>query len=434
MNCAECKELLVGYVEGFLDEPQKRAVAEHLRECPSCHEQVQQIEGLRERLVTNGKALAGSNLENEVMNRIIRQQKIQLEAQGGLSKAPNIWRIIMKSRITKLAIAAAIIIAALIGLHSIGGNPLGATVTFAQVIEPILNAKTVILDMFIGGDETGTMMHEIVSGSRIRRTFSNMPNLVQVIDTDSGQMLALDTESNTASYIDIEGYIKDATKNYVKFLRDVITDMKDNFQELGEQIIDGRKTIAFQAAGPNEGVKIWADAQTGHPLRIELRIGQMYAVLKNFEFDTYIADALVSMDVPDGYTLKKTDIDMRNATEEDFIESLSIWAEILGDGVFPEEIGTEVTMKKMPALIEKLKAMNISEEEGTQMGMKVGLGMMFYQMVDMGGCKWQYTGDGVQYGDAEKVVFRYQPKGSETWRVIYGDLSVEDVEPEDLPK
>jgi len=78
-------------------------------------------------------------------------------------------------------------------------------------------------------------------------------------------------------------------------------------------------------------------------------------------------------------------------------------------------------MKKMPALIEKLKAMNISEEEGTRMGMKVGLGMMFHQMIDIGGCKWQYSGDGVQYGDADKEIFRYQPKGSQTWRVIYAD-------------
>ena len=113
--------------------------------------------------------------------------------------------------------------------------------------------------------------------------------------------------------------------------------------------------------------------------------------MKNIEFDTPVADALVSMNVPDGYTLKQTDMDLGNATEEDFIESLSIWAEIVGDGVFPEEIGSEATMKKMPLLIEKLKALNISEEEGTRMGMKVGLGMMFHQMIDIGGCTWQYS-------------------------------------------
>ena len=422
MNCTECKEILVEYIEGLLDESQKQAVAEHLKDCQTCQAEVKQLTNLHEQLVSNGNTVAQSNLENKVFDQIVREQKARLKVAEKAGTALKLRRIIMKSPLVKIAAAAVIIIAVLVGL-----NPFKPSITFAEVIEPILNAKTVILDMFIGGDETGTMMHETVSGSRIRRTISNMPNLVQIIDTDSGQMLVLDTESNTASYIDIEGYVKDTTKNYVKFLQDVVKDMKDNYQELGEQVLDGRKTIAFQAAGPNEGVKIWADAQTGHPLRIELRLGQGYTVMKNLEFDTPVAEAIVSMEVPDGYTLKQTDMNLNTATEEDFIESLSIWAEIVGDGVFPAEIGTEATMKNMPALIEKLKAMNVSEEEGTRMGMKVGLGMMFYQMIDMGGCKWQYTGDGVKYGDADKVIFRYQPKDSQTWRVIYGDLHVEDV-------
>jgi hypothetical protein len=429
MNCKECKEILVEYIEGLLDESKKQAVAKHLKDCPTCRAELEQLKNLHEQLISNGKKVSQSDLEDKVFDRIVREQKERLTAAEKATAALKLRRIIMKSPFVKIAAAAVIIIAVLVGL-----NPFRPSITFADVIEPILNAKTVILDMIIGGDETGTMMHETVSGSRIRRTISNLPNLVQIIDTDSGQMLVLDTESNTASYIDIEGYLKDATKNYVKFLRDVITDMKDNYQQLGEQEIDGRKTIAFQAAGPNEGVKIWADARTGHPLRIELRLGQGYAVMKNIEFDTPVADALVSMNVPDGYTLKQSDMDLGNATEEDFIESLSIWAEIVGDGVFPEEIGSEATMKKMPALIEKLKAMNISEEEGTRMGMKVGLGMMFHQMIDIGGCKWQYSGDGVQYGDADKEIFRYQPKGSQTWRVIYADLHVEDVAEENLPQ
>lgn len=336
----------------------------------------------------------------------------------------------MKSPIIKLAAAAVIIIAVLIGL-----NPFRPSITFAEVVEPILNAKTVILDLIIGGDESGTVMHETVTGSRIRRTLSNMPNIVQVIDTDSGQMLSLDTESRVATYINISGQLKETTQNYVKFLRQVIRQVKDGqVEKIGEQLIDGQKAVVFVGRGQNEEVTIWADPETGHPLRIELRVGQMYTIMKNFEFDTYVEDALVSMDIPDGYTLQKTNIDLGNATEQDFIESLRIWAKILGDGVFPKAIGTEEIMKQMPALIEKLKEMNIPAEEGTDMGMKVALGMMFHQMLDIGGVDWHYAGSGVKLGDASKAVFWYQPKGSVNYRVIYGDLSVKDVAPNDLPK
>lgn len=334
----------------------------------------------------------------------------------------------MKSPFTKIAAAAVIVIAAMVLL-----NPFGGTVTFADVIKPILNARIMVFDFFLGDEDAGTQMHEIVVDQRIRRTISNMPGMTHIIDLDSSQMLVLIEQDKTASYIDIGGQLQERTQSYVKFLKQTITNLKDDYQELGEQEIDGRKTIAFEARGPNEGVKIWADPETALPVRIELTLGQMFVILKNFEFDPPIDEALVSMKVPDGYTEKKTDIDLGNATEEDFIESLRIWAEVLGDGVFPEAIGTEATMKQMPTLILKLQEMNVSEEEGTEMGMKVGLGMMFHQILESRD-GWRYVGGGVKLGDADTAVFWYQPEGSVNYRVIYGDLSVNELAQENLPK
>jgi hypothetical protein len=46
---------------------------------------------------------------------------------------------------------------------------------------------------------------------------------------------------------------------------------------------------------------------------------------------------------------------------------------------------------------------------------------------------WRYAGENVKYGDVQTPIFRYRPEGSQTYRVIYGDLSVKDVAPEDLP-
>jgi len=45
-----------------------------------------------------------------------------------------------------------------------------------------------------------------------------------------------------------------------------------------------------------------------------------------------------------------------------------------------------------------------------------------------------YVGNGVKLGEGESEVFWYRPDGSEAYRVIYGDLSVKDVAPENLPK
>jgi hypothetical protein len=44
------------------------------------------------------------------------------------------------------------------------------------------------------------------------------------------------------------------------------------------------------------------------------------------------------------------------------------------------------------------------------------------------------VGKDVKFGDADSPVCWYRPDGSETYRVIYGDLSVKKVAQEDLPK
>ncbi len=46
---------------------------------------------------------------------------------------------------------------------------------------------------------------------------------------------------------------------------------------------------------------------------------------------------------------------------------------------------------------------------------------------------WKYLGKGVKLGDKDRIVCWYRPKGARAYRVVHGDLSVKDVEPEDLP-
>ncbi len=346
------------------------------------------------------------------------------------ARTVQLWRLIMNKPLFKLAAAAVIIIAVLIGI-----NPFGGSVTFAQVIEPILNARTVIFDFIVGEDETGPMMHEIVVGSRIRRTISNIPNMTSIIDLETARILALDTEAKTAVYIDIRGRLQEGTKNYIEFVRKVLMKLKDspNVKELGEQEIDGQKAIGFSGRGPNEEVKIWADPKTAVPIRVELRLGQLFVIMKNFKFDVPVDDSLVSMDVPPGYTLEQTEIDFSGATEQDFIESLRIWADVLLDGRFPEAIGTENAMKQVPLLGEELAPLDLSDDEQRQLGMKFIRGMLFLQIYETG-AEWHYAGKGVKLGDAEKAIFWYKPKGSKIYRVIYGDLTVKDVAAEDLPR
>ena len=438
MNCAKCKELLVAYVEGLLDETQEKTVSEHLKDCQSCRAEASELKALQGRLVKNGKALSESQLEDKVLNQIIQKQNVRLKTARKAGEGLNLRRIIMKSKITRVAAAAVIIFAVLVGIHQIAGG----TVTFAQVIEPILNARTVVYDFIIGDERSNpVIMHEIVVGSQIRRTVSNIPGMTQILDLETGKMLVLlDAEEKTAAYVNIKGQLQEMTRSYIGFVREVLMELKDNpdVKELGEQEIDGQKAIGFSGRGNNnQELNIWADPKTAVPIRVELRIGQLLVVLKNFQFDVPIEASQISMDVPEGYALEKAEIDFTKGTEEDFIESLQIWAKILLDGTFPEAVGTESFMKQMPLLGEKLAQSGLSEDEAAKLGAKLGTtlprGMFFIQLLEIDG-KYHYAGKGVKLGDAEKAIFWYKPERSKNWRVIYGDLSVKDVTPENLPK
>ncbi|MHC4483262.1 MAG: hypothetical protein ACYSW4_06905 [Planctomycetota bacterium] len=112
MNCAECRESLVGYIEEFLEDGQKGAVASHLEGCPPCRAELAQLIELHDRLTTNGRALAQKNLENSVFDRILREQSLKLKKTKKIDIQFLLWRKIMKSKIAKFAAAAAIIIVA----------------------------------------------------------------------------------------------------------------------------------------------------------------------------------------------------------------------------------------------------------------------------------------------------------------------------------
>ncbi len=430
MNCEVCKESLVAYLEGLLAEDQKLAVTEHLKDCHSCQAELKQLTNLQERLVSNGRAAAQSDLENEVLNRIIREQNVRLKAAETGTAGLKLRRLIMKNSITRMAVAAAVIVVAAIGILSIS-QP---SITFADVIEPILTARTLILDVIVGDEDTGPVIHETIVDSRVRRVISVQEHLVNIFDTESAKMLTLHTEGKTAVYTDIAGQLQENTQNYLVFLLKFIPDVKNNpdfrAKELGEKEIDGKKVIGFAT----DELTVWADAETALPVRIEIESTPISAVFKNFKFNVPVEELepLVSMDVPDGYTLveSKGGFDMGTSTEKDFVECLRILAELLYDGNFPEVIGMEEIMKLTPQIEAKLGELEISDEEGVQKGLTLGKGMLFH----MGLKEKHYAGNGVKLGEADKAIFWYRPDGSANFRVIYGDLTVKDVSPENLPK
>jgi hypothetical protein len=378
------------------------------------------------------KKLGSENIPADVQKIAEDAARDFSEKQTKQPKYYVIWENIMRSRITKLTAAAVIIIAVVFGVRQF----FGGTVTFADVIEPILNAKTAVLDIVIGSEEDNVpVIHDMVMGSRIRRTMSNMPEVVSIIDLEKGKILVLTSPAKEATYIDLKGL--PSIPNYMDRLINVIRKLQDSpdfsFEELGERDIGGQKLIGFRAANPLLDVTIWADPCTIIPVRIEQTEGQMKVVCKNLHFDTPMDESLFSMDAPEGYTLKQTEIDLMGSTEQDFIEGLRVRAEVFGDGTFPEGVAVEDYLRDAPAIGKKMGELGLSEQEQNELGMKLAKHLLFIRFFKGEG-EWHYAGKGVKLGDASKAIFWYQPKDSQTYRVIYGDLHIEDTAPDNLLK
>jgi hypothetical protein len=385
---------------------------------------------LRRRL----ELLAGVQPSPEAAQRALERVRGTLLDKDRLLARKSIGRILMNSRWSKLAVAATIVVAVLIGLEFLG--PSFSKVTFARAIQPILNANTAILDLITGPDVEGApVIHDMIMGSRIRRTVPSVEDVVSIIDLESSRVLDLNESKKKATYIDLKGLPQ--IPNYLDQLKNLLTEFQDNprlvVEELGTKEVDGRAAVGFCAKHPQIEITLWADAQTGLPLRIEEHAGQMVFIVKNLQFNVPMDEALFSMEVPAGYTLQETQLDLFGSTEADFIEGLRVRAEMFGDGQFPESMALEDYIKQAPDMIKKTEQLKLSPEQETELEKKMGQHLLFLRMFKGEG-KWYYRGQGVKLGEAQTPIFWYRPKDSKTYRVIYGDLHVADVPPENLPE
>ncbi len=377
------------------------------------------------------KVTTSADLDERVLNNVMETLD-ELEKKESAAIEPNIWRLIMKSRVAKLTAAAVIIMAVTFGMFEILGP---SSIAWADVVEPLLNARTAVLDIIVGADGNDTVIHDEVMGSRIRRTVSNIVGPDIIIDLEQQKMVMLDHDKKTAVTIELAGL--DGVENYLQKLQNLVVRLQESsdfsVENEGLQEIDGREYIAFVAHGDNQTITIWADPETALPIRIEQQTPNMVITCDNMQFDVELDEADFSMEVPDGYTTQEAGIDFKDSSESSFVETLRIWAEIIGDGHFPDSIDLKDVVKVGPKFDQGMKRAGLTEEQQIEIATRWGQGYVFVRFFKGQG-QWHYAGQGVKFGDGSKPIFWYQPQDSETWRVIYGDLRVEDVAAENLPQ
>ena len=241
----------------------------------------------------------------EMDERVLRNVSQALEKPN----RPNIWRIIMKNRITKLTAAAVIIIAVIIGINQFGGTVDIATVAWAEVVEQISNytkykcRQRVVRQQ---GPQRPTMDVYHLNLSQRRQEVENGD--IHIIDMRGKDAITVelypDQRKATVTKLIGFGPRKDPhIIDMVKRFEQVAT------EKLGTKKLNGKVLHGFRHQ-PNKynDYTVWVDAKTKLPVEIELKhpqspVGQTI-FMDEFEFDFELDPSAFSFVLPHQFSIK----------------------------------------------------------------------------------------------------------------------------------
>ena len=383
----------------------------------------------------------------------------------------------MKNPITKLAAAAVIIIAILVGLPFFSSN--GSSVVLADVLERIEQTQAFMYRMKM--TMTGAMMSGIPDGKKEMEgtiVISNeygMKMEITTTDADSGaeemtqQMYLLPDQK-------LMLLIMPGQKKYTRMELDddlIARQKKQNndpremmkqilackYTELGRSEINGIEVEGFETTDPmfsagvadNVEVKLWVDVKTWLPVlwEMDMKMNErmsMHGVISDFQWDIPVVASDFEPVIPEDYTAMIDDgYKVPSMTEEAALEGLEFFAEM--SGKYPKKVGLMSLMQEFQALLknrkdligagqrldEEMGRLTIEERSKNIMDLMrpvQSLGM-FYMTLVQDKKEPAYYGDTVTVQDVEKVLMRWKVSDDE-YRVIFGDLSALDVSADEL--
>ncbi len=337
----------------------------------------------------------------------------------------------MKSRITKLAAAAVIIITGVIGIQLLTG-----TNAYAHVVQELRNARTVVYTVIKQANNgTGETIKVDVAYKEpgfLRTT--TIDGYVAIADVNSGKMMSIVPQG---------GYsIADFSSDKPSVLWSLISSLKamkalpaKADENLGAKEIDGIDCDGYRVTQGDLTSIIWLDAKTGDLVQVEHKYANspgMNTILKNIKFDVELEDSLFSLTPPAGYKQFGTEMKADDAlqTEEMFVAFLGWWANGNTDETFPPMVAGPELAKVCMEMAKQGKLKGSAWD-------KVDTSKMFNALLFVARMpreSWRYAGNGVKINTPDTPIFWYRPAGSQMYRVIYADLTVREIAEDQLPK
>ena len=368
-----------------------------------------------------------------------------LEKMQSAAREPFIFRLYerikaMKPRNKFFAAASLLISLATIAAFvvALAGRP---AVAFADVKEQIQKAKTVQMTVIsktsMGGTELPIRMKMYIKDTGQMRMESDCAgqNAIAIYDPNKKEMLVLDSNSKTATQMDISVLPGKPQKTPQNFLVNIRETLDGNEKPLGQREIDGRMTEGFFVTKEGQEMELWADKISGNPVLIKMDVNmpgvpKTSVIIRDIILDKEMPDSLFSLQVPEGYTLKKQEMNLGDIGEKDLTDGLAIWAK-WNDGVFPAEF--QMTAEQIKKSSQESNSLSRDEQIARTMKLTQMIARMIVFMTLRRDQDFHYAGGGVRIGDGNKPIAWWKPKGSKNYRVLFGDLTFKDSPAEQVP-
>ncbi|NPE09675.1 MAG: hypothetical protein GNW80_15425 [Asgard group archaeon] len=420
ITCEIFREKIGVFINDRIDPKEDSSLAEHLKQCPECSIYYQELK-------TDDQALSEfADSMQPILTRI--EDNINKELETEKIRTISTW----KNNILRIAVAAAIIIGITIILNQFGIILDGTSAAWAKVSQIILETQTISFNVAIG---KGPSVFCTASQKKIKQ---KLPLGIEAIfDYDKKKILVLNPNDRTAMNIELSGLPILPSNLFVDFKSaiELLKEYPDTVvKQLGKKVINNKQTAGIHVyMDESVDIKIWYDTKDNTPVLViaEKMIGQTDVVFSDFNFNVIADESVFNLDIPEDYTqIESVKMDLKNLTEQDLVEGLRAWAGLMQNRL-PEKLDLAIIQQHSEAIEQTLNEKGMSDVDKSLIVIKIMRALMFIDQLTV---EWHYFSDNVKLGDANTPIFWYQPRASKTYRILYGDLHIENVSPENLPK
>jgi len=332
------------------------------------------------KLIKKLQLKASAELDKRIHDNISRAL-----AESDMTKSaavqPNIWRTIMKSRITKLAAAAVIIIAALIinFQFSTSGVAWGAMVEKIESVENVVfhsttNVKMQGLPKGQTPKTTGIAYYSSEHGLRAENYINDKLSFTMYLNPKENIFVSVMPDQK--KYMKVTDKSPDELKQISEkddprvMVRHM---MSTEYEQLGRDTINGIDVEGIECTGPrvmggmfeDATARLWVEIGTDFPVRIEIEgiVGggqmEMSMVMDDFQWNVELDPALFVPDIPSDYTSQEMKTEANEGTA---INGLKLFAELTG-GRYPDNLALLTLLKEITEELTKKYGMKIIEKQ-----------------------------------------------------------------------